>query len=77
VISAANVGSLSNNHLHVPIIFEEVSKDGQVKAVTTSTLLDSGATTTFINKQLVTDTGFMTYPFHNPIPLLNINGMNN
>jgi hypothetical protein len=31
----------------------------------------------FINKLLVTDTGFTTYPFQNPIPLLNIDGMNN
>ena len=54
-----------------------MSKDGKIKAVRTSALLDSGATTTFINKRLVKEAGFTKYTFQNPIPLLNIDGSSN
>jgi len=52
------------------------SKDG-FKAITTAALLDSGATTSFISKQIVQDMGLNTHEFPTPIPLLNIDGMTN
>jgi hypothetical protein len=61
----------------VPITLEEVSKVRQIRAVTMSALVNSGATTTFINKKIIQEIGSTTYPFQNPIPLLNINGTSN
>jgi hypothetical protein len=54
----------------------EVRTDG-VRAVTTSALLDSGATTTFINRRLVKEAKFTTYPFDTAIKLYNIDGTPN
>ena len=52
------------------------SKD-EFKAITTAALIDSGATTSFISKQIVQDMNLTAHEFDKPIPLLNIDGTTN
>jgi len=67
-----------NDHFHVPVTIKEDghSKDGY-RAITTAALINSGATTSFISKQIVQDMNLTTHKFDEPIPLLNIDGTTN
>jgi len=76
--STYSVNRPVNDHFHVPVTIREDghSKDGY-RAITTAALIDSGATTSFISKQIVQDMNLTTHKFNEPIPLLNIDGTTN
>ena len=66
------------SHFHVPITIEEVNYELEdSKAIETVALIDSGASTTFINQRLAKEMQLKHYKFEQPIPLLNINGTKN
>ena len=62
-------GSQSDSHFHVPISLRAGNR-----VVTTDALLDSGASTVFINRHFVDQHSLPTYLFRHPIPLYNIDG---
>jgi len=67
-----------NDHFHIPVIVEQYDRGVEdILAVTTSALVDSGASTTFISKRLVKDLQFKVKRFPQEIPLLNIDGTRN
>ena len=75
---ASHVVHPGNEHFHVPVTLEEFNHDlDDSKVITTSALLDSGASTTFISKRIVEDMELKTYRFERAIPLLNIDGTQN
>jgi len=75
---ASHVVHPGNEHFHVPVTLEEFNHNlDDSKVITTSALLDSGASTTFISKRIVDDMELKTYKFERAIPLLNIDGTPN
>ena len=76
--STSHVYRPHNDHFHILVIVEQYDQGlDDILAVTTSALVDSGASTTFISKRLVNELQFKTRGFLQEIPLLNIDRTRN
>ncbi len=71
VLRIGNIYEINNesSHLHIPITLT-----GDNRSVNTTTLLDSGATTNFINENFVQEHHIRTHDLPSPQPLFNVDG---
>lgn len=71
VLRIGNIYEINNesSHFHIPITLT-----GDNQSVNTTALLDSGATTNFINENFVREHHIQTHNLPSPRPLFNVNG---